>query len=356
MIAAWICNTEGCHQFILTAGGQAGLIMRHVETKHNQKKAKANTISVANSSQSESTESSQSMAFRALVHTLNPDRIQKQVVRLCINEHIPLRKVDTKDWKDLMKLLNAGNIPMSRSSLRRWAIAEFDQAKAEVKAVLHQAKSKIHLSFDMWTSPNKYAVFAVVAHFVQSFVVQGKILYHNKAVLLSMKRMKDRHGAEEMSAVLVDVILDYEISERLGCFQSDNPAYNDNTVREVLKVFEPLESDPIARRVRCLGHIINLGARDFILGQDVEAFEDAVGGSSKSWKSKKLALERAQEAWRCKGPVGKLHNVVAYIRGSVQRTEAFRKIATGDELVDGKWLLFDCRNCGMRRRCHIRRG
>jgi hypothetical protein len=344
VITGWMCSTEGCHTFIVISAQQAGMAQRHVETAHLKKKTKITNeaSSLPANSQSENAESSgqsAAMSFRTLVHTVHPEKIQQQVLRLFINEHIALRKADTKDWKELMRLLNAGNIPLSNGSLRRWAVEAFEKEKLNVKTVLHQSVSKIHLSFDMWTSPNKYAVFAIVGHFIQQFLVQGKVVYRNKAILLGMKRMRDKHGAEEMAAEVVKLVLDYEISERLGCFQSDNPAYNDNTVRDVLQRIDPKEQNWLARRVRCLGHIINLAARDFILGQDVDAFKFAVAGGAKTWTKKKSVMEKAQDAWRRKGAVGKLHNIVAFIRGSIQRTEAFRKTSVNDNTIDGKWFL-----------------
>jgi hypothetical protein len=316
------------------------MAQRHIETAHigkKQKTTKEASSTPANSQSDTGEGSSQTTAvFRTLVHTIRPEKIQLQVMRLLINRHLPFSLVDCKDWRDLMKLCNVDNISLSNGSLRRWAIEEFEVEKAKVKSMLYASVSKIHLSFDMWTSPNKYAVFAVVAHFIQRFEVQSKPMYRNKAMLLGLKRMKDKHGAAEMSAEVIKLILDFEISERLGCFQSDNPAYNDNTVREVLAKVNPKEKDPDSRRVRCIGHVINLGARDFILGQDIEVFKHAVAGGAKGWKKSKVALEVAQEAWRRKGPVGKLHNIISFIRGSVQRTEQFRKTAVDDKDVDGK--------------------
>ena len=53
---------------------------------------------------------------------------------------------------------------MGRTSLRNWAMEEFDIEKAKVKSTLQQSYSKIHLSFDIWTSPNGYAVLGAVGH------------------------------------------------------------------------------------------------------------------------------------------------------------------------------------------------
>lgn len=78
--------------------------------------------------------------------------------------------------------------------------------------------------------------------------------------------MKDKHGAVEVADKIVKLVLDYGIGQQqLGCFQSDNPAYNDNTIRDVLQRIDPLEDDWITRRARHLGRIFNIAARDFLL-------------------------------------------------------------------------------------------
>jgi len=44
---------------------------------------------------------------------------------------------------------------------------EYTVKKAEIKRQLkEEAVSAIHLSFDLWTSPNSYALIAVVAYYI----------------------------------------------------------------------------------------------------------------------------------------------------------------------------------------------
>jgi hypothetical protein len=81
--------------------------------------------------------------------------------------------------------------------------------------------------------------------------------------------------------------------------------------------------------MRCFGHILNLVAQAFLYGDDAASFElqsEAYG-----------MLERVEEDlehWRAKGPVGKLHNIVEFIRASPQRTEAFKAHAREQEEAD----------------------
>jgi len=45
-------------------------------------------------------------------------------------------------------------------------LAEFDRGKELLKLEFKAALSKIHISFDLWTSPNKPAMLGVVAHYL----------------------------------------------------------------------------------------------------------------------------------------------------------------------------------------------
>ena len=67
--------------------------------------------------------------------------------------------------------------------------------------------------------------------------------------------------------------------------------------------------DPDSRRVRYLGHIINLAAKAFLFGKEADAFKE------ESQSKKQLdKLEAVRELWRKKGPLGKFYNTVLFIR------------------------------------------
>jgi hypothetical protein len=42
-------------------------------------------------------------------------------------------------------------------------------------------------------------------------------------------------------------------------------------------------------------------------------------------------MKKAQDAWRKKGPAGKMHNIVTYVRSSPQRKEAFKKTVVNEK-------------------------
>ncbi|KAI8402294.1 hypothetical protein FOFC_17601 [Fusarium oxysporum] len=89
------------------------------------------------------------------------------------------------------------------------------------------------------------------------------------------------------------------------------------------------QADTEARRTRCFGHILDLVAQNLLHGDNAASFELQSEASG--------MLEQAEEDlehWRAKGPVGKLHNIVKFIRASPQRTEAFKAYAMEQEEAD----------------------
>jgi hypothetical protein len=50
--------------------------------------------------------------------------------------------------------------------VRKWIIKAYKDRKVELKKYLARSASKIHFSFDLWTSPNNLALLGLVAHFV----------------------------------------------------------------------------------------------------------------------------------------------------------------------------------------------
>lgn len=88
---------------------------------------------------------------------------------------------------------------------------------------------------------------------------------------------------------------------------------------------------------------MNLVAKAFLFGADVDTFklEDEAN----------IALDREQErleAWRKKGAIGKLHNIVVFIRASTQRKELFKNISLATiEEVDGLLVNDKTKNLGV---------
>jgi hypothetical protein len=105
-----------------------------------------------------------------------------------------------------------------------------------------------------------------------------------------------------MAKEVLQVLREYEISNRFGYFILNNASSNDTAVKVILKEFNT-SSEYEERRLRCFGHIVNLVTQAFLFGQDITAFE------SDNYEEMKEAYEENQKA----GPVGLIHFIAVFI-------------------------------------------
>ena len=88
----------------------------------------------------------------------------------------------------------------------------------------------------------------------------------------------------------------------------------------------------LRRRLRCLGHVINLCAQAFLLGKQSQETLDQLELAHLQYDFEAIA-----KVWREQGVLGRLHNIVRYIRMTPQRRAEWRKIVIGTK----QWSLFD---------------
>ena len=75
-----------------------------------------------------------------------------------------------------------------------------------------------------------------------------------------------------------------------------------------------MDFNPKDRRLRCMGHIINLIAGAYLFGQDEALFDN---------NYKQASPEGRRKLWRQRKEVGKLHNLVAHVMASGKRGQLF---------------------------------
>ena len=96
---------------------------------------------------------------------------------------------------------------------------------------------------------------------------------------------------------------------KIGYYYTDNATVNDVIIQIIYNRLRSDIPEPHKRRVRCLGHIINLAAMAFLFGWDQESVEAEMPSFGKT-----DYLEAQLAFWRRKDSKGKLYNLVHYIR------------------------------------------
>ena len=209
---------------------------------------------------------------KGLLTVINVNEFRYRVTRWIFNRHVAFSEVENEDFQDMLRSVNPSindYLVRSGNTIRNWVEDDFIEAKRLIRdEVLAWALSKIHVSYELWTSPNGCAMCGVAAHFIGH---EGYV----QTVLLALRRMMGPHGGEQIAEIIIEVILEFVFSKRLGVYVGDNAESNDTAWKAVLSVLHP-DRDPKATRSRCLGHIINLAAKVFIFGKKVAAFEAVV--------------------------------------------------------------------------------
>jgi hypothetical protein len=82
--------------------------------------------------------------------------------------HITLTYVESDTFRDWVLYVAPGleaYLVKSANTIKRWILWEFAKQRRYVKQELATARSRIHVSFDCWTSPNTLGLVGVIFHF-----------------------------------------------------------------------------------------------------------------------------------------------------------------------------------------------
>jgi hypothetical protein len=250
---------------------------------------------------------------------MRENRFRLALVRLISCVHLGFAIVEQWSFQRFCATLSDDVIeifPFSHVTVATWVMVRFEESRAKVKRMVHKSRSRVHISFDIWTSKNGYAMLAVVGHYIDKEAT-------SQSALLGLRVIEGAHTGENIAEVVVQVLSDYEIdSARLGCFVLDNATNNDTCVESIARDFGWPRAEAKRRRLRCMGHIINLVAQAFLFGSESEVFDVTIKAYEDDIDQGKVDLSQLR------GPVGKLHHIVLHIRKTPQRRNAFKR---GDE-------------------------
>ena len=189
-----------------------------------------------------------------------------------------------------------------------------------------QANSRIVISFDSWKADNKILdLLSVLAHYIDK-------QYKLKTFVLALRDTYGSHSSDNIKDHLLTVLREYQISNKVAYFAADNATNNNKALRLLA---DELSIDPVNQRLRCLSHIINLVSTAILYSVDEDYVDEVLttleAGSNTS--SQAIAAFNATiatkdeatrlQAWRKKGPIGKLHLLVVHIKHSNQRRVFF---------------------------------
>ena len=265
-LTAWRCGLCVNDYVSIMHSNSTGNARGHLRGKHKMDKLEGRKLP------KRPDDDSNAGQFKSLYHVVKIDDFWYHLTRWIVENHLPFNVVEDTNFRAMLMCLNDTvnkHVKKTGDTIRNWVQEEFVTAQNLIQTeVLDRAISKIHVSCDVWSSPNGYALAGIAGHFVS---YEGKL----ETVLLGLRRLQEAHGGEQIAEHLVSVIKQYGFTHRLGVFIGDNVDSNDVAWRETLRQLDP-RRNLVTSRSRCLGHIINLAAKSFIFGKSVSAFEAIV--------------------------------------------------------------------------------
>jgi hypothetical protein len=196
-------------------------------------------------------------------------------------------------------------------SVSRYVLRLYDYLKPRVVKELSQALSKIHVSFDGWTTKGgKRGFLGIVVHYADS---HGNL----QDLPIALPQLTGAHSGEKMAEVILQTLDLFSIdAHTLGYFVLDNASNNNSAV---LAIAQKMGFSATDRRLRCGPHTLNLIGQRLLWGQDADAYNNA---------ARELANESGYMCeWRRDGPLGVLLSVINYIK-TPQQYELFGSFQT----------------------------
>ena len=337
----WLCNLcmqKGKTSLYATTNGATTTVATHLQRDHGL------LTSIKSSDEGDLEPSPrrqktlQESLRKALVTKTTGQLFRDTLLGWLAGANIPFSGIEHPLFRQLLCLLNKDLLqellPHSGDTVKAWMKAEFETEKELLKNELARSPYKKHLTFDLWTSPNQYALLGITVHFVD----------HSQQLqfrLLALKRIFGSHRGENLGLVLRGVIEDFALSETVGYLTADNADSGDSAVRELFQALLP-QDDSVPdlvrrRRIRCVNHELNLGATGFLNG----TFKGAIKKLPPQSEERESLQEEIDflENWRQSGPIQRLHDLMGWIRRAAQRREQFLQLTRG-ELTEEELLEF----------------
>src|ERR1700709_562891 len=213
-------------------------IKKHLLVKHGKTENSSRDNITAKRQQSieDALELSESQSFKrrklntcgSTGQSISGGHLEVLYVKFITACHLPLRLVECPEFRDLLSYINDDIdtwLPSSHNTITHWVLRQFDSMKEQIKSRLHSALTDIHISCNLWTSPNCLPIFGLVSHYISK---EGQL----EDATLALVEIDGEHSGENLAKHLQEVVEDWGIGSKLGYIQMDNAKNNDTMMRE----------------------------------------------------------------------------------------------------------------------------
>jgi hypothetical protein len=313
-----ICYDSSSKGIETTLAYPSTIPARHLEKQHGFDKATHQIVTASNPKKRAAVIELIGRQDKVQKTAFNETRYRGLYTSWAVVDNLTFRQASSVNIRNLLlerdPIIEAF-LPTCHQTIAGWIEAYYPLCKDRIAAQLAAARSRITLSFDGWTSSSNMDVLGVIAHFID-------VDYEHRTVLLGLPATGGSHTGDNIAASLEQLIIDFQLGSSIGFFIADSASNNDKAVELLSRNFEV---NAQRQRLRCTAHIINIVCQAILLGTDVDCVKDALkddydeDAAIEQFTKDVTSEQKALAAWRKKGAVGKLHNLVFHVKGSPAR-------------------------------------
>jgi hypothetical protein len=229
--------------------------------------------------------------------------------------HLPFSIVERDEFRDFMLYCSPalqGNdiLPKSGTSVKTWLLEYFLLSQLVLIQLLLDSSTKVHISFDLWSSINHYSMLGIIGHFIDRN-------FKARTIMLGLKHLIGPHSGENISRLLIEAIEIYKLAYVLSFCVLDNARDNDTSLHlvQAYLLLQGVTWSIDAHRLHCFSYIVSLIASTFIANKPLKVIR--AKGEPKPPKAKWVHPNNA---------ISKLHYIIIFIMVIAQRIEEFIKI------------------------------
>lgn len=174
-------------------------------------------------------------------------------MNLIIQEELPFTTIESAAFRDFIELCNPSVLPMmvKSTSISEAIMSRFRSAQVKLKDLL-ASQPYISLTCDCWTSTNGRSIFGITAHWINKD-------FKTCEAIIAMKQIIGHHTGTNLAAHLLEVLNQYNITDRVFCITADNASNNHTMALQLQRLIPQFFADE--HLLGCLAHVINLSAR-----------------------------------------------------------------------------------------------
>lgn len=173
----------------------------------------------------------------------------------------PFSMIENKYFEDMVNYMNKDVLLHSRRIIKRRLEELYLQKKNLVKEKYMRLHSKYSITCDVWTSKNQLSFFGITIHYIDEN-------WESCSGILAFKLLTEEHDGQSLAESLIEVLEDYEISDKLLGVTTDNASNNSTMLAHLEQFYNtkyPESGFSVAwNQIECMAHVINLGAQEIL--------------------------------------------------------------------------------------------